>query len=68
MFKLINGNERYKVTDLVTKTESSTDDKLEAYRYCAFLLYLGHDVRFEEYSRGSKRIGMWSSKLKRKYE
>ena len=46
-FTVIDGTEKYKVVDLSTGGESFFDDKIEAYKYMAVLVRLGHSYRLE---------------------
>jgi len=48
MFQVITGKEKYKVVDLVTGGESYHEEKIQAYRMCAFLINVwGHNYRLE---------------------
>ena len=48
MFQVVDGTEKYKVIDLVTGGESYFDEKIQAYRMCAFLINVwGHNYRLE---------------------
>ena len=48
MFQVVDGTEKYKVIDLVTGGESYHDEKIQAYRMCAFLVNVwGHNYRLE---------------------
>ena len=47
-FQIVDGTEKYKVIDLVTGGESYFDEKIQAYRMCAFLINVwGHNYRLE---------------------
>ena len=47
-FQVVDGTEKYKVIDLVTGGESYFDEKIQAYRMCAFLINVwGHNYRLE---------------------
>lgn len=53
MFRIIDGTERYKVTDLMTKGESFFDEKLDAYKHASILVnVLKHTYLIED--RGKK--------------
>ena len=48
MFQVVDGTEKYKVIDLVTGGESFFDEKIQAYRMCAFLINVWrHNYRLE---------------------
>ena len=47
-FQVVDGTEKYKVIDLVTGGESCHEEKIQAYRMCAFLINVwGHNYRLE---------------------
>jgi len=53
MFQIIDGNEPYKVTDLVTGGESFFTEKIHAYRMMAFIQdRLNHNYRLEVRENG----------------
>lgn len=54
MFQIIDGTERYKVTDLYTKGEAFFDNKLDAYKHAHILVnVLKHTYLIED--RGEKK-------------
>ncbi len=59
-FKIIDGTEKYRVIDLATNGESFADDKKEAYKMAAVIVYkLGHTAKIE--SRDTKGKLEWSA-------
>lgn len=48
MFTIVTGNEKYKVVDLDTGGETYFDEKLDAYKFMAYIVnVLGHHYRLE---------------------